>query len=88
MSERLTDEELADLHQAVAHDVQMGHECVLISPPDLLCVLSELRTHRAAALTDEEREALLALTELWRATGANETERRALAVLDKLLGGP
>lgn len=87
MSERLTEEELADIEMWSDTDM----ECATVSARNLRALLDEVRAHRAAALSDEEREALrwLVADQIERRGEARPSERRhrdrALAVLDRLL---
>lgn len=80
-SERLSDEELANM-EATYSTLEHGD-------PRVLDALAEIRSHRAARLTDEEAAALVAYAQDGiDAAPPCETElrKRALAALDKLLG--
>jgi hypothetical protein len=90
VSERLTDEELANLHE---HYSLVGRRDRRHNAALLASALAELRARRAADLTGEERDALAwAAEEIrsfhWpRATSWRDKAMSALAVFDKLLGG-
>jgi DNA-directed RNA polymerase subunit F len=77
---RLTDEELVDLDRWAADDLRGDEQQEVWSAVD------ELRERRAADLTAEEREALSYARDLVD-NDANEEDRRALSVLNRLLGG-
>lgn len=96
MSEWLTDEELESWIKGSAIDAEKADPISLVDSRVLHALVTELRAHRASALTEEECEALgeiraeiderLADLEDEHPIGAMRT--RALAVLDKLLAAP
>jgi hypothetical protein len=86
---RLTDEEIEYIRRAFPTHLGEPKHSVLIQR-----LVAELREHRAAALTDEEREALEWLRDVFAGVIYGVTlpewrtkHDRALAVLDRLLAG-
>lgn len=89
MSKRLTDSELAQLERTVSCGIGVATAEGL----DLLTMaLAEIREHRAAQLTDEEREALRWAQRHLRATTMPDVrmrrdKQRAHDAIDKILLG-
>jgi len=89
VTERLTDGVLTSLAGAAMTDG--AHETVTYARPrTLLALIAEVREHRAAKLTDEDRDGL----EWAKACVTSDDEpmtplsRSAIAVLDRLLSAP
>jgi hypothetical protein len=81
VSERLTDEQLAEI---VTHVCGAGLRS-FVSSPSIESMAAELRQRRAQDLSSEERDALGAFRESFGGTRYSEEWKRALAVLDRLL---
>lgn len=97
MSDRLTD---MDLDALIQHGCSSGTQTPPLVRDAIIKAGLELRSRRAADLSDEEREALRSVVDLLRADGDRfpnwmtdeqgaervRDRKRALATLDRLLG--